>query len=99
MLSSRRPVYSSTILTKIGERVRMRSGPLKGLEGRLERTNDQFRLVVSVELLCRSIATEVDAEAMEMLTSERNSLRRAVTSGLEFIKNPVYYRVALSIPG
>jgi transcription antitermination factor NusG len=54
-----------------GERVRMRSGPLKGLEGRLERIKNQFRLVVSVPLLSRSVATEVDLESIEVLSQKR----------------------------
>ncbi|HEV8038951.1 MAG TPA: transcription termination/antitermination NusG family protein [Bryobacteraceae bacterium] len=58
-------------MLKAGQRVRMRSGPLKGLEGRLERVKNHFRLVVSVELLSRSIATEVDAEAIEVLSQNR----------------------------
>jgi len=59
-------------LLKTGQRVRMRSGPLKGLEGRLERIKNQFRLVVSVQLLSRSIATEVDVEAIEVLSQSRS---------------------------
>ena len=62
-------------MLKTGERVRMRNGPLKGLEGRLERIKNQFRLIVSVELLCRSIATEVDLEAIEVLYQNRALLR------------------------
>jgi transcriptional antiterminator NusG len=61
-------------MLKTGERVRMRSGPLKGLEGRLERIKNQFRLVVSVELLSRSIATEVDVKAIEVLSQKRTFL-------------------------
>ena len=45
----------------------MRSGPLKGLEGHLEKIKGQFRLVVSVKLLCRSVTAEVDPEAIEVL--------------------------------
>ncbi len=62
-------------MLKTGERVRMRNGPLKGVEGRLERIKNQFRLIVSVELLCRSIATEVDLEAIEVLSQNRALLR------------------------
>jgi transcription termination/antitermination protein NusG len=54
-------------MLKIGKRIRMRSGPLKGLEGRLEQIRSQFRLVISVELLCRSIVAEVDPDAIEVL--------------------------------
>jgi transcription antitermination factor NusG len=55
-------------MLKSGRRVRIRSGPLKGVEGHLERIKSQFRLVVSVELLGRSIAAEVDPEAIEVLS-------------------------------
>jgi transcription antitermination factor NusG len=59
-------VYGCPLL-KIGKRVRVRSGPLMGVEGRIEKIKSQFRLVVSVELLGRSIAAEVDPEAIEVL--------------------------------
>ncbi len=55
-------------MLKTGQRVRVRRGPLKGLEGRLEKIKGQFRLVISVELLRRSIAAEVDSEAIEVLS-------------------------------
>ena len=55
-------------MLKVGKHVRMRSGPLQGLEGRLEKIKSQFRLVVSVELLCRSISAEVDRESIEVLS-------------------------------
>jgi transcriptional antiterminator NusG len=54
-------------MLKIGKRIRMRRGPLKGLEGRLEQIRSQFRLVISVELLCRSVVAEVDPDAIEVL--------------------------------
>jgi len=45
---------------KAGDRVRVERGPLRGLEGTLLRDSGEARLVVSVELLQRSIAAEVD---------------------------------------
>jgi transcription antitermination factor NusG len=45
---------------KTGDRVRVEKGPLRGLEGTLLRDAGEARLVVSVELLQRSIAAEVD---------------------------------------
>ncbi len=45
---------------KIGRRVRVRSGPLAGTEGILLRQKDHFRLVISIDLIMRSIAVEVD---------------------------------------
>jgi len=44
-----------------GSWVRMRRGPLAGVEGRLIRVKSQTRLVLSVQLLSQSVATEVDA--------------------------------------
>ncbi len=44
-----------------GDRIRMRNGPLAGLEGILVRKKGMVRLVVSMELLGRSAAVEVDA--------------------------------------
>jgi len=38
---------------------------MRGLEGTLLRTKDALRLVIGVELLQRSMAVEVDREAIE----------------------------------
>ena len=43
-----------------GERVRVKTGPLMGLEGILIRTKGVDRLVVSMEILGRSAAVEID---------------------------------------
>lgn len=45
---------------KSGERVRVCSGPLAGVEGVVTRRRDSLRLVLSVDTLCRSVAVEVD---------------------------------------
>jgi len=55
-----------------GDRVRVKSGPLMGVEGILVRKKNLFRLVVSVEILGKSAATEVDASAVERVGA-RNS--------------------------
>ena len=46
---------------RVGQRVRVRSGPLASLEGVLIGSRGNHRLVISVELLQRSIAAEVDS--------------------------------------
>lgn len=46
---------------KIGDRVRVSQGPLAGIEGLLVSIKNSYRFVVSIDLLCRSIAVEVDA--------------------------------------
>jgi transcription antitermination factor NusG len=45
---------------KIGQRVRVRTGPLHGLEGILVRKKNVSRLVVSLDLIMRSVAVEID---------------------------------------
>lgn len=51
-----------------GDLVRVKSGVLKGLEGFLVRKKGQTRLVVSVSLLERSVAAEVDASTVERVS-------------------------------
>jgi transcription antitermination factor NusG len=46
---------------KVGQTVRINQGSLSGLEGILVRVKNTWRLVVSVTLLERSVAVEVDA--------------------------------------
>jgi transcription antitermination factor NusG len=48
-----------------GRRVRMRSGPVAGLEGILLRRKEGARLVVSIEMLMRAVAVEVDEADVE----------------------------------
>jgi len=50
---------------RIGRRVRVRSGPLTGVEGILTRRKEGFRLILSIDLIMRSIATEVDEADVE----------------------------------
>jgi transcription antitermination factor NusG len=48
-----------------GDRLRIKSGPLAGTEGILTRKKDIYRLVLSVEMLGRSAAVEIDASIVE----------------------------------
>jgi transcription antitermination factor NusG len=50
-----------------GDRVRIKSGPLVGLEGILARKKDSVRLVVSLDMLGRSAAVEVDVLNVERI--------------------------------
>lgn len=50
---------------KCGDRVRVKAGPLQGLEGVLLRKKSMWKLVLSVEILQRSVAVEVDAFMVE----------------------------------
>ena len=46
----------------VGQKVRLKHGPLRGLEGVLTRIANRHRIYVSVTLLKRSISVEVDPE-------------------------------------
>ena len=50
-----------------GDRVRIRSGTLQGLEGILVRKKSLFRLIISLEILGRSAAVEIDTSRLEWL--------------------------------
>jgi transcription antitermination factor NusG len=53
---------------KNGDWVRVKAGPLEGIEGKLARTKKLRWLVLSVELLERSVAVEIDASLVERTT-------------------------------
>jgi len=49
----------------VGERVRVREGPMAGLEGTLAREGNRNRIVISISLLMRSVMVELDRSAVE----------------------------------
>lgn len=53
----------------LGERVRIETGPLKGYEGLLVDFKGNHRLVLSVGLLHRSVAVEIDSSSVQSLRS------------------------------
>jgi transcription antitermination factor NusG len=52
---------------KVGRRVHVVRGPLAGREGILVRKKDRLRLVISIDLIMRSMAVEIDAADVEPL--------------------------------
>ncbi len=48
-----------------GEKVRVKSGALSGLEGLVTRHKNQYRIVVSIALINQSVAVEIDADMLE----------------------------------
>jgi transcription antitermination factor NusG len=57
---------------KAGDRVRLRAGPLEGLEGILIQKKNILKLLVSIEMLHRSVAVEVDATIVEGIRGRQN---------------------------
>jgi transcription antitermination factor NusG len=48
-----------------GQRVRVKYGPLKGVEGNIDRKNGSCRLVLSVSSIAQAFAVNIDAEMVE----------------------------------
>ena len=53
---------------RCGDRVRVIRGSLQGVEGILVRKKNQFRLILSVDMLAKSVAVEIDSADIEPLT-------------------------------
>ncbi len=72
MLGSRLPV-EETLYWNLGDRVEVLAGPLAGLRGYVA-TNDQRRkrVIVSIDLLRRSVAVEVEAQLLRHIASEED---------------------------
>lgn len=54
-----------------GERVRIQAGPMEGMEGILLRKKNELRVVLTLDLIKRSVALEVDAQDVEPVISRR----------------------------
>lgn len=52
---------------KEGQRVYIRSGPFKGVEGFVVRKNNQCRLVISLDMLMQSVSVEIDSASIELM--------------------------------
>jgi transcription antitermination factor NusG len=54
-------------ILKEGDHVRVVRGPLTGIEGRLLQTNSSSRLLISIEMLHKSIAVSLSSQDVELL--------------------------------
>jgi transcription antitermination factor NusG len=57
----------------IGERVRIKCGPMTGVEGVLVRKKNNFRMVLALDVIMQCVAVEVDADDLEPV--EKNAGR------------------------
>lgn len=62
----------------VGERVRVRSGPMTGVEGVLIREGRHDRIVISVSLLMRSVMVEIERALVEPATVRSHAVRQVV---------------------
>lgn len=61
----------------IGRRVRIKRGPLAGMEGILQRRKGKYRVVLSVDLITRSIVVEANADDLELPSAANRPMRRS----------------------
>jgi transcription antitermination factor NusG len=59
----------------VGQRLIIERGPLSGVEGILQEIKNSFRFIVSVNLLQRSVAAEVDASWVRPVGSAKEPLQ------------------------
>jgi len=60
----------------VGRRVRVKAGPLEGVEGIVVRRKNRLRLVISLELIQRAAMVEIDAADLAPLGKARASASR-----------------------
>lgn len=69
----------------VGSKVEISRGPLQGMRGVMLRHQGQFRVVLSVEMIMRSIVVEVDALDVVALDHKTSSLIPITSSEAEHI--------------
>ena len=70
---------------RVGQTVRIESGPLEGLQGIVLLIKNHYRLIISVSLLQRSVAVEIDRDWVNPTSPSSNSgdqpsFQRSVTA-------------------
>lgn len=60
---------------KVGRRVLVKAGPLQGLEGILVRKKNRSRFIISIDLIMRSVAVEVDVAELEPIHASVQNVR------------------------
>jgi transcription antitermination factor NusG len=58
----------------VGERVRIRTGPMSGVEGILMRRKNGCRFVLTLEVIMRSVALDVDAGDIEVVDRDEKKV-------------------------
>jgi transcription antitermination factor NusG len=66
---------------QVGQRVRIEQGPLCGIEGILVAIRGRERLVLSVSLLQRSIAVQIEADWVRPLRTDNAPVSEIISSG------------------
>jgi transcription antitermination factor NusG len=72
---------------RVGQRVRVRRGPLTDVEGILIRKKNCLRLVVSIDLIQKSVALEIDAADVVPVGKGGNAGYRDILPGQQVFRN------------
>ena len=78
LVASGIPNHPCSFLT-VGNRVRIEEGALRGMEGILMELKGKRRLVLSITLLQRSVAVEIDSEAVSIVHSPSHDRTKLLT--------------------
>ncbi len=73
MVASELPLQPWPFLEQ-GDRVRIEQGPLRGLDGFVVRGQDDYRLVVNVTFLRRSVSVSVDRHSLAPIANHRTCI-------------------------
>jgi transcription antitermination factor NusG len=91
MMDSGHPVGPWPYL-RAGQRVRIEAGPLRGVEGILLEAKGAWRVVVSVSLLQRSVAVEIERDSIRPVDAPDSALAPV------FAWSPAAPRAPMSVP-
>jgi transcription antitermination factor NusG len=80
LVSSGLPVSPWPVL-QVGQRIHIVHGPLSGVDGILLRIKDSWRVVVSVSLLSRSVAVEIDRAIVAPSANHAGLRKRSALPG------------------
>jgi transcription antitermination factor NusG len=58
---------------EVGDRVRVRTGLLEGLEGFVSRCKNERRFIVPISLINQSVSVEIDVELLDLLSLQNQS--------------------------
>jgi len=81
IVGSNFPIFPWPLL-HVGQRVRICKGALAGVEGILTREKAAYWVVVSVEIMQRAIAVEIERDLLEPIVSDGGALRTQAAASL-----------------
>jgi transcription antitermination factor NusG len=65
---------------EVGDRVRVKSGVLEGLEGHISRCKNDRRLIIPITLIHQSVAIEINVQLLELVNAEADGRGRSLRS-------------------